>query len=389
MRFSIPRLLASLVVAFVALTIGTPSPAFAQKPKPGGGTTTAAYTIVDLRSPYHAADGNWSQTYADKISSRDPVTGLAFVTGEYVRAGQTKPCLWSVSANQSVVATNLAGLIEPRDVNAAGIVAGIVNDRPAILLPNVGVIPLPTTNNGLGQVVALNDPDADGVFEVLGSQQTTPSGNVETLWTVASDGTVLSTRLLVNEQTPNLNLMDVNNSGVMAGVSYRDGVDEPLLAWLDSQNSLRIQFLPNPAPTTIRYFRKMQLDDAGNVVGYGAEPAPDIGEYPRAVVWPVDKPVVSLSSLIGGASTSGTGVATVNGTMQVVGNGFSNATGRYAMLYTNGKITDLNRVSKGSLSWTMGMADGVNSSGWICGSGRVKVGKSNEDHGFVLLPNSP
>lgn len=386
MRHSIPRLLASLFGVFIAFSMGHSSPAFAQKPKPGA---TASYTIIDLRSPFHAADGNWSQTYAEKISSRDPATGLIYVTGEYVRAGQTKPCLWSVSANQTIVATNLAGLIEPRDVNAAGIVAGIVNDRPALWIPNVGVVPLPTTNNGLGQVVALNEPDEDGVFEVLGSQQAAPSGNVETLWTVASDGTVLSTRLLTNEQTPILNLMDINNSGVMAGVSYREGVDEPLIAWLDSQNALQIQFLPNPDPATIRYFRNMQLDDAENTLGYGAEPAPNLGEYPRAVVWPTNNPVVSLSTLINGGSTSGNGIANVNGAMQVVGSGFANATGRYALLYTNGKITDLNRVSKGSLTWTLGMAGGVNSAGWICGQGRVKVGKSNEDHGYVLIPISP
>ena len=45
-----------------------------------------------------------------------------------------------------------------------------------------------------------------------------------------------------------------------------------------SQNVLQIEFLPNPDPSAIRYFRDMQLDDAGNVLGYGAEPAPNLGE---------------------------------------------------------------------------------------------------------------
>ncbi len=379
----------ALVMAVVAACLTPHTSAFAQKGKPGGGGTTAAYTIVDLQSPYHAADGNWSQTYADKISQPHPVSGTAFVTGRYVRYAQSSPCLWAVQSTQSVSVIDLAGLIEPTDVNAAGVVGGSVNDRPAILVPDVGVVILPTINNGLGQVVALNDPDADGAFDVLGFQQASGPGNVETLWTIASDGTVLSVQLLVNEQVPTLHLYDVNNAGIMAGVSWQDGFAVPLLAWIDEQSALQIEYLPNPDPDAIRYFRNMQLDDTANVLGYGAEPAPDLGEYPRAVVWPLDGQVLSLSTLIGGNTTSGNGIATVNGAMQVVGAGFANATGRYALLYTSGKVTDLNRVSKGSQSWSLWMADGVNTAGWICGRGRVKVGRSSEDHGYVLIPNTP
>jgi hypothetical protein len=383
----------SLILLSIALcvTIGTTT-TLAGKPGGGPGGSTSAYTIVDLRSPYHTADGNWSQTYAEKISHPNPATGVVFVSGSYVRSGQYYPCLWSVSPLQAVGVTDLAGTIEARDVNAAGIVGGVANNRPAVLIPGVGVVTLPTTNSDIGQVHGLNDPDSNGVFHVVGVQQPyTPPGVTYygVLWTVRVDGTVLATQPLVDAQGVDFDVYDVNNAGVVAGLAFVNDRTEPLIAWFDENDVLQIEYLPNPNPAAIRYWYGIRLDDAGNVVGYGAEPTGTLGVYPRAVVWPVTGPTVSLSTLINGYSTMGEEVASVNGMMQVVGAGFSTGSGWYASLYTNGNYSDLNRISKGSLSWNLWRADGVNSIGWICGRGHVKVGKSSEDHAFVLVPNVP
>ena len=98
--------LKTLLAAMLCVTVWNVT-ALAGKPA-GGGGTTAAYTIVDLRSPYHAVD-SWSQTYADKISRANPATGVAFLCGSYVRSGQYYSCLWSVSPTQAVGVTDLAG----------------------------------------------------------------------------------------------------------------------------------------------------------------------------------------------------------------------------------------------------------------------------------------
>jgi hypothetical protein len=390
MRSVTPR---TWALAFAALLVIGESTAVANK-KGGGGGTTAAYNIIDLRSPYHAADGNWSFTAADRISHPDPSTGTAFICGWYDRGdGTSRSCLWGVSAAQSVAVADLDGVLDarPRDVNSAGIVGGSANGRPALRLTDQTVVTLPTSGDIIGWVTGLSDPDEYGDFLVVGFQQPYDPSTViyqGMLWTVAGSGAVLNTQMLVTAQGISFEPYDVGNSGIMAGRTRVAG-QTAALAWFDANGDLQITNLLNPAPETIQYWHHMQIDDAGNVVGRGAEPVSGgVGNYPRAVVWPIDGPVVSLSTLAGGNSTEGNGIATVNGRMQVAGSAFG-TNGWYASLYTQGRLLDLNRLSKGSQSWSLWHGAGVNRAGWICGQGRVGSAKSAQQHGYVLIPNAP
>jgi hypothetical protein len=299
--------------------------------------------------------------------------------------------LWAVNAAQSVAVANLDGIIVARDVNSAGIVGGSANGFPALRLADQTVVTLPTSDDIIGWVMGLSDPDENGEFLVVGFQQPyDPSAVIYQgmLWTVAGNGAVLNTQMLVTAQGIRFDAYDVGNTGIMAGRA-RLAEQSPALAWFDANGALQFEYLPNPAPGAIRYWHDVQIDDAGNVVGRGAEPVTDgFGQYPRAVVWPIDGPVVSLSTLNGGNSTEGNGIASVNGRMQVAGSAFGN-NGWYASLYTQGRLSDLNRLSKGSQTWSLWHGAGVNRAGWICGRGRVGSARSAQQHGYVLIPNSP
>jgi hypothetical protein len=390
MRSISPRICA---LVFAAVLVIGQSTAFAQK-KGGGGGTTAVYNIIDLRSPYHAADVNWSFAAADRISHPDPSTGAVYICGWYDRGdGTSRSCLWGVSAAQSVAVADLDGVLDarPRDVNSAGIVGGSANGRPALRLPNQSVVTLPTSGDIIGQVMGLSDPNENGEFLAVGFQQPYDPSTViyqGMLWTVAGNGAVLNTQMLVTAQGISFEPYDVGNTGIMAGRA-RVAEQAPALAWFDPNGTLQLDYLPNPAPAAIRYWHDMQIDDAGNVVGRGAElVSGGVGNYPRAVVWPIDGPVASLSTLTGGTSTQGNGIALVNGSLQVAGSAFSN-NAWYAFLYTQGRLSDLNRLSKGSQTWSLWHGAGVNRVGWICGQGRVGSGRSAQQHGYVLIPNAP
>jgi hypothetical protein len=354
-------------------------------------STVAPYTIVDLPGPYHTADGNWSNSFTEKISNPNPVTGTVYVTGWHARPdGVQRSCLWAVNGGQNVAAAGLHGLIFANAVNSAGVVGGSQDGRPALRFLDGNVVLLPTTENNFGLVRGLNDPDSNGLFQVVGFQQSNTPTIVQyqgMLWTVRTDGSVLFTQSLMDVMGLSFEPCDVNNDGVMAGVTKTNGPFEALLVWFDDNNAFQIEYLPNPNPAVIRYWRDVQIDDTGNVVGYGAEPTANPSSYPRAVVWPINGQVVSLSSLNGGASTMGNGIATVNGVMQVVGSAFSN-NGWYAYLYTPSKLSDLNRLSKGPQAWQLFDGGGINRAGWICGSGRAGSGRTAQQHGCVLIPNA-
>lgn len=379
----------ALTAALTAACLTTHSSAFAQKKQ------SAAYKIIDLRSPYHAADGNWSSTNARSISPVDPVTGLVYICGGYERYGAGSSCLWAVSIAGTVAVADLNGLIGAIDVNSAGIVGGIIPgvpaDRPAVWHPDFGVLDLLDTPDAAGRVAALNDPNNAGEFQAIGVKETLTSSGSQIqgmLWTITVDGQVLPAKPISDESGISIDPYDISNSGVITGVKYVDGRHVPLFAWFDETDTLQVEYLPNPDPAIV-YWYDLQIDNAGNVVGRGGIPRADGGYYPRAVVWPATGPAVSLSTLTGGASTWGNGIATVGGVMQVAGSAFRNSSGWYATLYASGKLTDLTKVSKGTETWSLYEGNGVNSAGLICGRGRVGPARSAQNHGYVLIPNVP
>ena len=261
-----------------------------------------------------------------------------------------------------------------------------------MLLPDgTGVFPaeLSVTGNLLG----INDPDSSGVFQVVGIVDLPgPDGIIRPVgmvWSVDVAGNILSGDELSDAENRSLFPYDISNSLFVGASLVSWPSPSPALGAFDDEGALLIDLLP--IPPGIDGVFGYQVDDAGNLLGFGYKLSPSgIGYYARAVIWPTDGSVIDLTAQTGVADTEGNGIAFVNGTMQVVGRGHNNIGDAFAYLYADGSITDLNRVSRGDRSWILQFGEGVNTAGMICGQGRVGAKRGNFDfHGFLLIPNGP
>ena len=368
---------------FVVLAIGMLcfSEANAKKPeKPPGDEGSGGYTIVDLPGPYHTLDG-WSRTYTKRISDLS-ASGTVYVLGSDDSGDSIEPCVWTIDTS-GVSAEDLSGLIEdPIDINSAGIIAGNTGGRPMLLLADNDVIYLEDATL-VGWVSATSNPDDSGIFQVVGAVG--ELGNrLPTLWEVAVDGTVVSSTVLTDVEGRLFYATDVVDSGAMAGRLMVDGEPVPALAMFGTEG-LETWLRLNPNPDEIVYIHAVQLDDIGNLLGDGTQ-VDGSSTYPRAVIWPLDGAAIDLTAETG-RTTTGAGIATVGGAMQVVGRAEKFGAGAIAYLYTNGQFSDLETMSKGDDLWALDRAEGINRAGMICGVGNVGRRKNRQTHGFLLVPN--
>jgi hypothetical protein len=63
--------------------------------------------------------------------------------------------------------------------------------------------------------------------------------------------------------------------------------------------------------------------------------------------------------------------------------------GGFAYIYSGGQLSDLDGLSAGDRPWDFFSAAAINSSGMICGMGKVGKRRNYQDHGFLLIPNNP
>jgi hypothetical protein len=381
---------AALLLSFAGTASAWPPGGNGGGPGGGGGGAGgggAAYTIVDLPGPYHDADGGYSRTFAEHISN--VAAGVrVFVLGRYeVAVGSPQPCVWTVDA-AGVSVADLTGLLDkysssPSDMNSAGIISGQKDGHAALLFPGGQVVLL---SSGPGVVSALNDPDDEGVFQAIGGFDLTPY-----VWDVDVNGNVLATTPLVDPNGQSLRADDVNEFAEFGGgiVVYGQGLTSPAVFSFDADGELQISLRANPNPAEIDGFRAFQIDDAGDLLGFGYQSSATGGEYSRAVIWPADGGAIDLGAETGIRTTEGNGIALVNGKMQAVGRADGDHTDAFAYLYTNGTLSDLGPMSKGDQPWDFDRAEGVNTAGMICGVGYVGSRKNRQLHGFLLLPNEP
>lgn len=349
-----------------------------------GGGSTKPYVIIDLPGPYHQADGNYSYVRAEVIGDPSP-DGIVNILGAEMNAGE--PILWRIDAARNVSTFDLSLLVgSAYDVNSAGVIAAKLDGRPVLLLSDFTRIELAGGTN-TGYVHGLSNPNTAGVFRVVGSVETEASEPRTVVWNVASNGTILSERELRSADGLPFHAQDVNDSGVMAGIQVVDGIPVAARGILDGMGNLQLTFLANPDPSEIVGYWGMQIDSAGNVLGFGYQNSPNwpYATWSRAVIWPAAGPVVDLGTKSGITSTEGNGIATVNGVMQVIGRAEDDGRAAFAYRYMDGKLQDLNTLASGDQPWSLQIGGGVNRAGVICGQGRVGR-KSVQWHGFLLWP---
>jgi len=368
---------------------------FAQPPGKGGGGggDTSGYTLVDLLSPYHVIDGNWSGTSAIQVSGGTIPGSPVHVIGFYERDNiQNAPCLWTVNSATSVIVEDLSDWVSVNSVNSAGILGGSIADEtstslPAVRLASGIVVTLPTPGSGWGQVRAITElagESPDRTFQAVGTHSAGSQGGPSaTLWTIGEDGEVISAQPLQAPDGLNLYARDVNQYGQTSGSVVIESEASAAFAAFDEFGDLRITPLFLDYAIFV-YLWDIYLNDSGDVMAFAGEPIDGMhGTLGRTFVWPASGGMIHLSDLNNGDSVSGHDIATVDGKLQVVGHAFASK-GRFAFLFNNGQLLNINNLVKAG-GWELWLANGVSNAGHICGRGRLTIKNKTQHHGYVLL----
>ncbi len=345
----------------------------------GGGGSRSAYTIIPLPSP--GGDGS-HYGVLKSISDLGPA-GEVHVVGYHYYSSDDRPYCWTVDAAGNVEIEDLNAWFWARadlDVNSAGVICGGTNTQdksPAVLFPDGTFVVLQAAYSS----VRLNNPDEHGTFQVVGGL---------VMWDIASDGTILATTPLVDASGTQLHAYDVNDFEEIAGFIYVDNdTSQEQIPAMGSfvGGQLQISTRINPSPDVIIGFSDIQIDNGGNLLGFGVQPAP-LGFYPRAVVWPASGGSIDLVKEFPNLNTAhGNGIATVDGVLQVVGDAHANS-GTFPYFYANAELSDLNGLSKGDEPWEIQGADGINHAGMICGHGRVGRRGNYRAEACLLVPTN-
>jgi hypothetical protein len=382
------------LVTLVFAILTAPS-LFAQRPSKGGGGSgdTGGYTLVDLLSPYHVADGNWSGTSATGVSGGAIPGNPVYVIGFYERDNsQVTHCLWTVNHATSVLVEDLSNWVSVNAVNSAGILGGSIADEtstslPAVRLASGIVVTLPTPGSPWGQVHAITElagESPDRTFQAVGTHSAGSQGGPwATLWTISEDGDVLSAQALQAPDGLNLYAQDVNQYGETSGTVVIGSEASAAFAAFDEFGELGITPLFLDYANFV-YLWDIYLNDSGDVMAFAGEPIDGMhGTRGRTFVWPASGGMIHLSDLNNGDSVSGHDIASVDGKLQVVGHAFASK-GRFAFLFNNGQLLNINNLVKAS-NWELWLANGVSNAGHICGRGRLTIKNKTQHHGYVLL----
>lgn len=335
--------------------------------KPGGDGDGAAYVIVEL--PSVDPDSGILTEHVSDVSAN----GDVYVVG----ASGGHACLWTVDPMLTVDFEDLGDWFDENnlEVNSAGIITGRPSgdSAPALLMPNRQLVNLP---GATARRARINNPNEFGIFQAV-------SGGL--LWDVAVDGTVLGTTVLVDIQGTPFFATDINDAGQMAGLLMEGTTAIPAIGAFVA-GDLLTKPLVNPNPAVIIGFSDMEISGEGDVLGEGYDlTGTNGGVYPRGVIWRADGGTVDLGADLNVRHADGKGIATVNGAVQCVGKYFSRES--TAFVYAGGMYQDLQRVSEGERNWLeISYAGGINSSGIICGSGKVGRRRSYERQGCLLIP---
>jgi probable HAF family extracellular repeat protein len=200
-------------------------------------------------------------------------------------------------------------------------------------VPDVGTVEFyswfrPTAVNNLGQVVGTSG--GDGLLITVNSDGTYSIEESQRLWGFVPYA--------------------INDWGGMAGV----GQNGAAIAWIEN-GVVQVQDLGLGA-----YSRAAGINNWGEVVGQG----PNSHNY-QPFLW---QPSVGITWLTPDSRNPGVALD-INDQGQVVGWSFDSNLRRYAFLWENGKLSDLNVLSgAGTKKFRLGSADAINNAGQIVGS---------------------
>jgi probable HAF family extracellular repeat protein len=164
----------------------------------------------------------------------------------------------------------------------------------------------------------------------------------------------------------------INDFGEMAGQHGNNAA----VAWIED-GVVQIQDLPLPSLNNT-YSRGAGINNLGEVVGVWANSKPFLWRPAEGIIW-----------LTPDATNPGAALD-INDHGQVVGWSYDSSGRRYAFLWEDGRLSDLNVLSGvGTKSFRLGSADAINNAGQIIGHSATYKGPYVYDYGTYLLTPNP
>lgn len=364
--------------------------------KPGGSGTTAKYALTNLGG--FTAFRTFLDTQALGITNPGAlgvvnVAGYSRVAGD----GSTMPWdayVWSVSQTGTHLATSDLGTLSPLDdpyanstygrgINNAGVVVGIIEFKAAFVdFPGKGVgtgmNPLPLSDiAGAHSYVAaaVNDPDGEGSFSIVGNVVDANRILHGLLWQVngpdLSGNHAISAPIDLGAFVPQA----INDSGVMVGQL----AGFPAMATLDGGVTL-LSVLAGDKAGSAR-----GINNLGDVVGW-SQP---ISGAKQAIVWShtTGWNPVALKRLGNNLSCD---AYDINEQGQIVGWSSTTSVLSAGVLWESGSVFDLNTLAgvgtqknTPRVTW----ATGINDIGQI--SGVMNASATSNDSRAVVLTRKP
>ena len=371
--------------------------------KPGGGGTTATFTLTNLGG--FTAYGTFLDSQARGIANPDAfgvvqVAGYSRVAGN----GLTMPWhayVWSVSQTGTYLATSDLGTLSPPDdpyanstygfgINNSGVVVGRINNGAT-----TAFVDFPGAGNGTGMYLlpfsaiagahnyvaaAVNDPDAEGRFSIVGEVADANRIPHGLLWQVSgpdlNGNHAISVPIDLGAFVPTA----INDSGVMVG--HLAGF--PAMATLANGATLLSLIAGDTAGGALG------INNRGDVVGW-SQPSSGTGQ---AIVWSNASAwnPVALKRL---GSNAPSRAYDINEQGQIVGYAYatwpnSKPTNSAGVLWENGSVYNLNAlagVSSTKSTPRVTWATAINDIGQI--SGVMNASATSDDSRAVVLTRKP
>src|SRR5262245_29131631 len=349
-----------LTLALLLLTAVPSADAYPQK-------STASYTVTDLGG---LPGLSYEYSTAMAINDAGEIVGSSYTVGP------------DGPVNHAVVwAKDGAGNYVITDLGIAGWAGGI-NSHGDIAAENYLIEPVIINVSP----VWYQDLNGDGVNDLQ-----TPFGTYVTARAISDNVQIVAGPDLVQFDAAGTESMTtlpnggygyaINDYGEVAGY---DNTLQATIWQVDAQGKVQDTYPLAPLPD-YRTSNALGIDALGQAVGESSY-TDHRKVYMHATLWrDPTAPPTDLGVLVKGGTSQAWGVNSVNGVTVVVGTA-SVSGGQSAFVWTNGMMTDLNKLITVA-GINLQSANAVNSHGQIAGFAHVTVGGNVETHAVLLTPN--
>jgi len=322
------------------------------------------YNVIDLGT----LGGDTSQ--ANAINNSGQIVGYTDAAGNVPHA-----VVWTNISNSPIDLGTLGGSnSDASAINNSGQIAGVAQTTSNVALHAAfwansasSPIDLGTLGGDTSQANAIN---ASG--QIVGQSYTAGDTNQHAAYWAGSSSSPIDLGTLGGVYSY---AYGINDSGQIVGQSYTTGDAAQLAAYWANSSSSPIALGTLGGEYGLAY----GINNSGQIVGY----AHTAGNVPHAVLWinssssPVD-----LGTL-GGDFSYAYGI---NNSAEIVGQSYTAGdAAEHAVLWTNSSspAIDLNSLIASNSGWVVQLANAINDSGEIVGSG---VNSNGQTHAFALVP---